>query len=203
MAYTGQLGAYAEYSVIPAGRAVKMPSDIDSKLAAAIMLQGMTAHYLCTDTYPVKPGDWTLVHAAAGGVGLLLTQMIKMRGGKVIATVSTGEKAKLAKDAGADEVILYTQQDFEAETKRIAGGANCAAVYDGVAATLPFSRPVSNMACRAAPGRVWASGVARKSVRPGALLPSSTSLPFRLWAGSRPANTSAADTCGSSPARAR
>ena len=135
VAYTGQLGAYAEYSVIPAGRAVKMPSDIDSKLAAAIMLQGMTAHYLCTDTYPVKPGDWTLVHAAAGGVGLLLTQMIKMRGGKVIATVSTDEKAKLAKDAGADEVILYTQQDFEAETKRIAGGANCAAVYDGVGKT--------------------------------------------------------------------
>jgi len=135
VAYTGQLGAYAEYSVIPAGRAVKLPSGIDTKTAAAIMLQGMTAHYLCTDTYPVKKGDWTLVHAAAGGVGLLLIQMIKMRGGKVIGTVSTDEKAKLAKEAGADEMILYTKQDFEAETKRIAGGANCAVVYDSVAKT--------------------------------------------------------------------
>jgi NADPH2:quinone reductase len=135
VAYTGQLGAYAEYSVIPAGRAVKLPSGIDAKTAAAIMLQGMTAHYLSNDTYPVKPGDWTLVHAAAGGVGLLLIQMIKMRGGKVIGTVSTDAKAKLAREAGADEVILYTRQDFEAETKRITGPAGCAVVYDSVAKT--------------------------------------------------------------------
>ena len=135
VAYTGVLGAYAEYAVIPAARAVKVPAGMDGKLAAAIMLQGMTAHYLCHDSYAVKPGDWTLVHAAAGGVGLLLTQMIKMRGGKVIGTVSTPDKAKLAKEAGADEVILYTQQDFEAETKRIVGGAGCAVVYDSVAKT--------------------------------------------------------------------
>jgi NADPH2:quinone reductase len=135
VAYTGILGAYAEYAVIPAARAVKVPGEIDGKMAAAIMLQGMTAHYLCHDTYPVKPGEWTLVHAAAGGVGLLLVQMIKMRGGKVIGTVSTEDKAKLAREAGADEVILYTKQDFEAETKRITGNQGVAVVYDSVAKT--------------------------------------------------------------------
>ena len=135
VAWTGIMGSYAEYVALPAARAVKLPAGIDTKMAAAIMLQGMTAHYLCNSTYPVKPGDWTLVHAAAGGVGLLLIQMIKMRGGKVIGTVSTDEKAKLAKEAGADEVILYTKQDFEAETKRITGEQKVAVVYDSVAKT--------------------------------------------------------------------
>ena len=145
------VGSYAEYAIVPEGRAVKCPDGMDTKTAAALMLQGMTAHYLCCDTYPVQPGDWTLVHAAAGGMGLLLTQMIKMRGGKVIGTVSTEEKAQLAREAGADEVVLYTQQDFEAETQRITGGEGVAVVYDSVAKTtfdkgLNVLRPRGTMA---------------------------------------------------------
>ena len=133
--WSGILGAYAEKAVIPAARAVRVPEGLDGKTAAAVLLQGMTAHYLCHDTYPLKAGEWALVHAAAGGVGLLLTQMCKMLGAKVIGTVSTDEKARLAKDAGADEVILYTRQDFETETMRITGNAGVSVVYDAVAAT--------------------------------------------------------------------
>jgi NADPH:quinone reductase len=128
----GSLGAYAQQVVVPAGMAVPVPDGIDDETAAAAMLQGLTAHYLVTSTYPVKPGDTVLVHAAAGGVGLLLTQVAKARGGKVIGTVSTAEKEELAREAGADEVIRYTETDFAEEVTRITGGAGVAVVYDGV-----------------------------------------------------------------------
>jgi len=130
--YSGAIGSYAEYAVVPAWRLVRIPQGIDPKSAAAAMLQGMTAHYLSHDTYPLKPNDTCLVHAAAGGVGLLLVQMAKGRGARVIGTVSTAEKAKLAREAGADEVILYTEKDFESEVKRITGGAGIQVVYDSV-----------------------------------------------------------------------
>ncbi len=135
VAYTGVLGAYAQFATVPAARLVKLPEGMDGKTGAAAMLQGMTAHYLSHTTYPLKAGDWCLVHAAAGGVGLLLCQMAKMRGARVIGTVSTEAKAKLAREAGADEVILYTKQDFEAEVKRITGGAGVPVVYDSVGKT--------------------------------------------------------------------
>ncbi len=132
VAYTGVPGAYAEYAAVPAERLFVLPSGLTTRQGAAMMLQGMTAHYLATSTYPLKVGDACLVHAAAGGVGLLLCQIAKMRGAKVIGTVSTEEKAKLAREAGADEVILYTKQDFEAEVKRITGGKGLQVVYDSV-----------------------------------------------------------------------
>jgi NADPH2:quinone reductase len=132
VAYTGPLGAYAEYAVVPASRLVELPEAIDFPTAAAVLLQGMTAHYLTHSTYPLKPGDTALVHAAAGGVGLLLVQVAKMRGARVIGTVSTEEKAALAKEAGADEVILYTRQDFEAEVRRLTDGRGVEVVYESV-----------------------------------------------------------------------
>lgn len=132
VAYAGALGSYAEYAVVPSWRVVKLPDGADPKTAAALMLQGMTAHYLSHDTYPLKPGDACLVHAAAGGVGLLLIQMAKRRGARVIGTASTQEKAGLARAAGADEVILYTEKDFEAEVKRLTGGSGVQVVYDSV-----------------------------------------------------------------------
>jgi NADPH2:quinone reductase len=135
VAYTGVPGAYAEYAMVPAARLVGLPSGVTPKQGAAAMLQGMTAHYLASSTYPLKPGDTCLVHAAAGGVGLLLCQIAKMRGARVIGTVSTEDKAKLAREAGADEIILYTQQDFEAEVKRITGGKGLQVVYDAVGKT--------------------------------------------------------------------
>ncbi len=135
VAYTGVPGAYAQYAAVPAARLVVLPQGVSTKQGAAAMLQGMTAHYLACTTYPLKKGDTCLVHAAAGGVGLLLCQMAKMRGARVIGTVSTDEKAKLAREAGADEVILYTKQDFEAETKRITGGKGLQVVYDSVGKT--------------------------------------------------------------------
>ena len=128
-------GAYAQMSVAPADRLVKLPDGLTFKDGAAAMLQGMTAHYLITSTYPLKKGDVCLVQAAAGGMGLLLCQMAKMRGATVIGTVSTEEKAALAKDAGADHVILYTKQDFEPEVKRITDGVGVHVVYDGVGQT--------------------------------------------------------------------
>ena len=130
--YTGVPGAYAEYAVVPAPRVVKIPEGVDARTAAAVFLQGMTAHYLTHNTYPLKAGDTSLVHAAAGGVGLLLDRMAKMRGARVIGTVSTEEKARLAREAGADEVILYTREDFEAGVKRLTGGRGVQVVYDGV-----------------------------------------------------------------------
>ena len=135
VAYTGVPGAYAQYAAVPAAKLVALPQGVSTRQGAAAMLQGMTAHYLACTTYPLKKGDTCLVHAAAGGVGLLLCQMAKMRGARVIGTVSTDEKAKLAREAGADDVILYTSQDFEAETKRIMGGKGLQVVYDSVGKT--------------------------------------------------------------------
>jgi NADPH:quinone reductase len=132
VAYTGITGAYAQYEAVPADRLVRVPAGISDHQAAAAMLQGMTAHYLTRSTYPLKPGDVALIHAAAGGVGLLLVQMAKALGARVIGTVSTEEKAKLAREAGADDVILYTKQDFEAETKRLTDGKGVNVIYDGV-----------------------------------------------------------------------
>jgi len=126
---------YAEYALAPAERLVQIPAAISFEQAAAVMLQGMTAHYLALSTYPLKPGDTALVHAASGGVGQLLVQVARLRGARVIGTVSTEEKTLLAGEAGADEVILYTQQDFEAETKRLTGGQGVEVVYDGVGKT--------------------------------------------------------------------
>ncbi len=132
VAYTGVPGAYAEYAAVPAARLVTLPAGLSTKHGAAMMLQGITAHYLACSTYPLKAGDTCLVHAAAGGVGLLLCQIAKLRGARVIGTVSTDDKAKLARGAGADEVILYTKQDFVAEVKRITGGKGLQVVYDAV-----------------------------------------------------------------------
>jgi NADPH2:quinone reductase len=125
-------GSYAAQVVVPARQVYAVPDGISDEVAAAAMLQGLTAHYLVTSTYAVKPGDTVLVHAAAGGVGLLLVQAAKSRGGKVIGTVSTAEKEALARGAGADEVIRYTETDFAAEIERMTGGVGVAAVYDGV-----------------------------------------------------------------------
>lgn len=135
VAYTGVLGAYAEYSAAPADRLVRIPEGITDQQAAAAMLQGMTAHYLVYSTYPLRKGETALIHAAAGGVGLLLVQMAKNLGARVIATVGTEAKAKLVREAGADDVILYDEQDFGAETKRLAGGKGVDVVYDGVGKT--------------------------------------------------------------------
>jgi len=135
VAWAGPLGAYAERASIPAGRLVPIPTGTSPKLAAAVMLQGMTAHYLATTTVPLKPGDTCLVHAAAGGVGRLLVQIAKRRGARVIGTVSTEAKASLARAAGCDEVIRYTEQDFVAEVRRITEGAGVRVVYDSVGKT--------------------------------------------------------------------
>jgi NADPH2:quinone reductase len=133
--YALVLGSYAEYAAVPADRLVRIPSGVSEREAAAAILQGMTAHYLAYETYPLKKGDTALVHAAAGGVGLLLVQMAHNIGARVIATVSTEEKAKLAREAGADDVILYTQSDFESETKRLTDGKGVHVVYDSVGKT--------------------------------------------------------------------
>ena len=132
--YVGS-GSYAEYVRAPVTRVVTVPDSLDLKSAAAALVQGLTAHYLVYDTYPVKPGDTVLVHAAAGGVGLLLTQIAKRRGARVIATVSTEAKAQLAREAGAAEVILYSQTDFEIEVKRLTDGQGLDCVYDSVGQT--------------------------------------------------------------------
>jgi NADPH:quinone reductase len=135
VAWAGVQGSYAEYACVPADRLVPVPLDISNEQAAAAMLQGMTAHYLLHDTFPLKRGQTALVHAAAGGVGLLLVQMAHHIGARVIATVSTEEKAKLATEAGADEIILYSQADFEVETKRLTAGKGVDVVYDSVGKT--------------------------------------------------------------------
>jgi NADPH2:quinone reductase len=135
VAWTGVPGAYAEMAVVPANRLVKLPDGLSFRDGAAAMLQGMTAHYLACSTYPLKAGDSCLVHAAAGGVGLLLCQVAKRRGATVIATVSTEAKAELARAAGADHVILYSQEDFVDGVRRATGGAGVHVVYDGVGAT--------------------------------------------------------------------
>ncbi len=135
VAYTHVMGAYAEYAVVPADRVLVLPDGVSTKQGAAAMLQGMTAHYLASTTYALRSGDTCLVHAAAGGVGLLLCQIARLRGARVLGTVSTREKAELARQAGADAVILYTEQDFETEAKRLTNGAGLQVVYDSVGKT--------------------------------------------------------------------
>jgi NADPH2:quinone reductase len=135
VAWANVLGSYAEHVLLAADRAVAVPPGLRADTAAAAMLQGMTAHYLCTSTFPLKKGDTCLVHAAAGGVGLLLVQMAKRRGARVIGTVGTEAKAVLARGAGADEIILYAQEDFLEEVKRLTGGRGVDVVYDSVGKT--------------------------------------------------------------------
>ena len=135
VAYAMVRGSYAEYAVIPEGQLVKIPDGVELHAAAAAMLQGMTAHYLTRSTYPLKQGDVCLVHAAAGGAGGLIAQMAKGRGARVFGTVSTAEKARVAREAGVDEAIIYTDVDFEAEVKRLTAGAGVHVVYDSVGRT--------------------------------------------------------------------
>lgn len=132
VAYASVGGAYAEYAIVPASRLVPVPDHLDLRQAAAVMLQGMTAHYLALSTFPLHPGHTALVHAAGGGVGQLLTQIAKRQGARVIGTASNEEKAQLARAAGADEIIYYTRDDFETETKRLTNGAGVDVVYDSV-----------------------------------------------------------------------
>ena len=148
--YTMQPGSYAEYAVVPADKLILIPDGVTDEQAAAVLLQGMTAQYLAYTTYPIRPGDTVLIHAGAGGVGLLLTQMARMRGARVITTVSTEEKAELSRQNGADEVILYTQTDFADAVKRLTGGQGVHAVYDSVGKTtfegsLNSLRPLGTM----------------------------------------------------------
>jgi NADPH:quinone reductase len=132
VAWAQHQGSYAEYACVAAAKAVPVPAGVTLEQAAAVLLQGMTAHYLAVSTYPLQPGDTALVHAAAGGTGAILVQIAKLRGARVIGTVGTDEKAQLAKEAGADETIVYTKADFEAETKRLTGGKGVDVVYDSV-----------------------------------------------------------------------
>lgn len=132
VAYAMHIGSYAGYALVPASRLVKVPEEVDLETAAAVMLQGMTAHYLTNATYPIKDHDTVLIHAAAGGVGLLMVQIAKLRGATVIGTVSTEKKAALARAKGADEIILYTQRNFVDAVKEITDGEGVHVVYDGV-----------------------------------------------------------------------
>ena len=135
VAWANILGSYAEFAVVPLSRLIAVPEGVTSRQAAAAMLQGMTAHYLAHATYPIQPDDTVLVHAGAGGVGLLLIQMAKRLGARVFATVSTDEKAALARQAGADETILYTREDFAARVRELTGGRGLPVVYDSVGKT--------------------------------------------------------------------
>ena len=132
VASTSLRGSYAELAWAPIDKLVPVPDEVETSVAAAVLLQGLTAHYLATSTYPLAQGSWCLIHAAAGGVGLLLCQMAKARGARVIGTVSTEEKAALATQAGANHVVLYTRQDFVSEARRLTGGQGVAVVYDSV-----------------------------------------------------------------------
>jgi NADPH:quinone reductase len=132
VAWAMSRGSYAEFAAVPAQFLVKVPTGLDLRQAAAAMLQGMTAHYLTHSTFPIEPGHVALVHAAAGGTGRLISQMVKLRGGRVIGTAGTREKAEVARAAGADEVILYREQDLVAEVKRFTDGKGVDVVYDGV-----------------------------------------------------------------------
>lgn len=147
VAWAMNLGAYAELAAVPAARLVTLPGGMEPATASAAMLQGMTAHYLTRSTFALKSGDTALVHAAAGGVGLLLVQMAKRIGARVIGTVSTEAKAELARQAGADHVILYTRQDFEAEARRITEGRGVEVVYDSVGRDT-FARSLNSLAPR-------------------------------------------------------
>lgn len=162
VAYCAVQGAYAEQAAVPAARLVKLPDGVSAHQGAAVMLQGMTAHYLACSTYPLRPGDACLVHAAAGGVGQLLCQIAKLRGARVVATVSTEEKAQLARQSGADEVILYTREDFEEGVKRFTGGRGVQVVYDGVGRTT-FDK---SLACLAPRGLMALFGQSSGAVPP-------------------------------------
>jgi NADPH2:quinone reductase len=155
-------GSYAQYAIVPADKLVKIPEGVSFDLAAASMLQGMTAHYLTHSTFPLKPGDTALVHAAAGGTGLLLVQMAKMRGARVFGTTSTPEKAELARQAGCDEVILYTETDFQAEVRRLTGGRGVDVVYDSVGAAT-FEKSLDSLRPR---GMMVSFGNASGPVKP-------------------------------------
>lgn len=168
VAYTGVSGAYAQLAAVPTDRLIKIPSEITARQAGAAMLQGITAHYLATSTYPLKRGDTCLIHAAAGGVGLLLCQIAKIRGARVIGTVGTEEKGKLAREAGADEVILYTKQEFDAEVKRITQGKGVQVVYDSVGETT-FAKGLDCLAPRGMMVLFGQSSGAVKSIDPQVL----------------------------------
>lgn len=147
VAFAGVMGCYAEKAVVPADRLVTLPTGLSAREGAAAMLQGMTAHFLACSTYPLKAGDACLIHAGAGGVGLLLIQIAKLRGARVFTTTSTDEKAALAREAGADEVILYKDQDFAAEVRRLTDGRGVQVVYDGVGRTT-FDKSLDSLARR-------------------------------------------------------
>ena len=147
VAWAGVSGAYAEKAAVPASRLVRIPLGVTARQAAAAMLQGMTAHYLSSSTYPLKPRDTCLVHAAAGGVGLLLVQIAKLRGATVIGTVSNAEKARLARAAGADATVDYTKEDFEAAARRLTEGRGVHVVYDSVGRTT-FEKSLASLAPR-------------------------------------------------------
>jgi NADPH2:quinone reductase len=151
VAYAMARGSYSEYALVPADQLVPLPDSVDLNTAAAAMLQGMTAHYLTHSTFPLKPGDKALVHAAAGGAGRLIVQMAKMLGATVYGTVGTDAKAAIAKEAGADEAIVYTRDDFAVEVRRLTGGKGVDVIYDSVGATtflkgLDLLRPRGMMA---------------------------------------------------------
>jgi NADPH2:quinone reductase len=162
VAYAMNRGSYAEYALVNAWQLVAVPATLDLSQAAAAMLQGMTAHYLTHSTWPLRSGETCLIHAAAGGVGLLLTQMAKMRGARILATVSTPEKAAKARDAGADEVILYTEQDFAAEARQLTAGRGVDVVYDSVGAAT-FTGSIDSLRPR---GMMVSYGNASGSVPP-------------------------------------
>ena len=165
VAWTGIQGSYAEYVAAPAERLVLVPAGVNDREAAAVMLQGMTAHYLAYTTFPLKSGQTALVHAAAGGVGLLLVQMAHNLGVRVIGTVSTEEKAKLAREAGASEVIFYTKSDFEIETKRLTDGKGVDVVYDSVGKDT-FEKSLNVLHARGNDGSVWRLERRCATVRP-------------------------------------
>ena len=147
VAYVMARGSYAEYAVVPAAQLVKIPDSVTFDTAAAVMLQGMTAHYLTRSTFPLKAGDTCLVHAAAGGAGGLIVQMAKSLGARVFGTVSTPAKAEIARAAGADETILYTEQEFDVEARRLTGGRGVDVVYDSVGQTT-FDRSLNSLRTR-------------------------------------------------------
>ena len=168
-------GTYAELAVVPAWRLMKRPNGVDAKAGAAAILQGMTAHYLCYSTYPVQKGDRVIVHAGAGGMGLLLTQMIKKLGGYVFSTVSTDEKAELSKNAGADHVILYTKEDFAEVVKNATNGEGVKVVYDGVGKTT-FNQSIASLGLRGHMVLYGAASGAPDPVSPGILSSGSLSM---------------------------
>lgn len=160
--YYSALGAYADYAIVPADKLVLLPASVSTAQGAAVLLQGMTAHYLVSTTYPLHPGDTCLVHAAAGGVGLLLCQLAKRRGARVIGTVSTAEKEALARGAGAEEIIRYTETDFAPEVKRLTGGSGVQVVYDSVGKTTFMA----SLGCLAPRGMMVLYGQSSGAVEP-------------------------------------